>query len=157
MQFVSGQLLDVAAITRTVCEDLALVALRRGQEIELFGAEAACVVLGSPPLIEIAVRNVIDNAIKYGSAGSIVSVSVGSGPHVTVEDRGPGIPEPQAERIYERFWRSEHKGVDGSGVGLALVHRVAQLHDGAVRFENRPGGGARFMLTFAPSSRLRES
>ena len=148
---------DVAAITRAVCEDLAPVALRLGQRIELFGAEAACMVSGSSALIEIAVRNVIDNAIKYGSAGSTVSVTVGPAPHVTVEDRGPGISASQAARIYERFWRSAHKGVDGSGVGLALVHRVAQLHDGEARYENRPGGGARFMLNFAPVPQLREN
>lgn len=148
---------DVAATTRGVCDELAPIALRRGQDIELLGAEAACVVLGSPPLIEIAVRNVIDNAIKYGSAGSTVSVTVGSAPHVTVEDRGPGIAAEQAGHIYERFWRTDRKGVDGSGVGLALVHRVAQLHDGEVRFENRPGGGARFMLSFAPASQTREA
>jgi len=147
---------DVAVITRKVCEDLAPVALRQGQEIELFGAETACIILGGPPLIEIAVRNLIDNAIKYGSAGAIVSVTVGTGPHVVVEDRGPGIPAQQAGHIYQRFWRSDRKGVDGSGVGLALVHRVAQLHDGDVHFENRPGGGARFMLSFAPLSQIRE-
>ncbi|HVC62935.1 MAG TPA: HAMP domain-containing sensor histidine kinase [Acetobacteraceae bacterium] len=147
---------DVAAVTRKVCEDLAPVALRHGQEIELFGAERTCIVLGGPPLIEIAVRNVIDNAIKYGSPGSTVSVTVGAAPHVTVEDRGRGIPAQQAGRIYERFWRSDRKGVDGSGVGLALVQRVTQLHDGEVSFENRPGGGARFMLTFAPPSQIRE-
>ena len=141
---------DVTAVVRHVCEDLAPVALRRGQEIELFGAEVAPVVPGSPPLVEIAVRNVVENAIKYSPPGSAVSVTIGHTPHVVVEDRGPGIAAQQASRIYERFWRASRRGVGGSGVGLALVQRVVQLHDGEIRFENRPGGGARFTLSFAP-------
>lgn len=142
---------DVAAVTRYVCEELVPMALRHGQQIELFGAETACIVSGSSLLIEIAIRNVIENAIKYGTRASTVSVTVAAAPQVTVEDRGPGIPALQAERIFDRFWRSGTKKVAGSGVGLALAQRVAQLHDGEVEFSNRTGGGARFALTFAPT------
>jgi len=70
---------------------------------------------------------------------------------VIVDDRGPGVPDEHKNRIFERFWRAERRQPGGMGIGLALVRRVALLHGGDVRVEDRPGGGARFVLTFAPS------
>ncbi len=52
-------------------------------------------------------------------------------------------------KIFERLWQADRRG-DGAGIGLALVRRIAQLHDGAVWVEDRPGGGARFVLRLAP-------
>lgn len=144
---------DVAAIARRVCECLAPAAVRRGLALELFGAETGRIVSGSASLIEIAVRNAVDNAIKYAPSGSTMSVTVGPAPHVIVEDRGPGIPALQAGRVYNRFHRAGRTGGVGSGVGLALVQRVVQLHGGEVRFEMRLGGGTRFMLTFGQPAR----
>jgi signal transduction histidine kinase len=68
---------------------------------------------------------------------------------VAVEDRGPGVPQAQRERIFEAFFRlpghAEHAG--GVGLGLALVRQIAQAHGGSVRCEPREGGGSRFVFT----------
>ena len=67
---------------------------------------------------------------------------------IVVEDRGPGIPEPMRERIFERFARGGGDSAGGgSGLGLAIVRAVAEAHDGRVEVLDAPGGGARFVIT----------
>jgi signal transduction histidine kinase len=67
---------------------------------------------------------------------------------IAVEDRGPGVPEDQRERIFEPFYRmpghAEYAG--GVGLGLSLVRQIARQHGGQVRCEARPGGGSRFVI-----------
>jgi signal transduction histidine kinase len=68
---------------------------------------------------------------------------------VVVEDAGPGLPWEEVDRLFEPFARGERarrRAVPGSGLGLAVVRRVAEAHGGTVRAEPRPGGGARFVL-----------
>ncbi len=81
---------------------------------------------------------------------STVSVSVDSSHKIVVEDRGPGAPDAQKELIFERFWRADRRRGLGSGIGLTLVRRIALLHGGDVRIEDRSGGGARFVVSFEP-------
>jgi signal transduction histidine kinase len=71
---------------------------------------------------------------------------------VVVEDRGPGIPPEHRDHMFERFWRIDHPSGSGAGVGLALVRRIAQLHNGSVRMEERSGGGTRMILSFAQAA-----
>ncbi len=77
----------------------------------------------------------------------------GSARKIVVEDRGPGVPDAQKELIFERFWRADGRRGPGSGIGLALVRRIAFLHGGDVRVEDRLGGGARFVVSFEPGAR----
>jgi signal transduction histidine kinase len=58
------------------------------------------------------------------------------------------VPDEQKELIFNRFWRADRRHSKGAGIGLALVRRIAQLHGGDVRIEDREGGGARFVLSF---------
>jgi signal transduction histidine kinase len=106
---------------------------------------------GQSDLIEVAIRNLVDNALRHAPPRSAVSVTVQQGPRVLVEDRGPGIPDAHKEKIFDRFWRADRNRPGSTGIGLALVRRIAQLHGGSVRVEDRPGGGARFVLTLEPS------
>jgi signal transduction histidine kinase len=145
---------DVAAVARAVCEDAVVAAIARRQAIELDHEAAGCVVPGNATLIEIAVRNLVDNALKYSPPGSVVSVRVDSGPVVVVEDCGPGIPAGQRGAIFERFWRADRQAGNGAGIGLALVRRIAQLHDGCARIEDRPSGGTRLILDLTPGQDL---
>jgi signal transduction histidine kinase len=141
---------DVAAAARQVCEELAPVALTRQQEIEFDGPAAPALASGQPDLLEVAIRNLVDNALRHSPPRSTVSVTVENGPRLLVKDRGPGVPDAQREAIFQRFWRADRGRSGGAGIGLALVRRIAQLHGGDVRVEDRPGGGARFVLTLAP-------
>ncbi len=108
--------------------------------------------------LQLAVINLIDNAIKYGSAGedAVVRVSaarVDGRVEVRVQDRGPGIPDSERERIFERFVRgtktADKDGVPvrGSGIGLALVKHIAESHGGAARVESELGKGSTFVLS----------
>ena len=141
--------IDVAALARKVSEEAVVEAVAKRQLIEFFCADEAMIVRGSGALIEIAIRNLVYNALKYSPSQTTVTVRIDPGPVVTVEDRGPGIPPEHRDNVFERFWRMSERTGNGAGVGLALVRRIAQLHDGSIRLEDRPGGGARMILSFA--------
>lgn len=143
---------DVAAAARQVCEELAPVALTRQQEIEFDRPAAPVLASGQPDLLEVAIRNLVDNALRHSPPRSTVAVTVENGPRLLVEDRGPGVPDAQKEVIFQRFWRADRGRPGGAGIGLALARRIAQLHGGDVRVEDRPGGGARFVLTLTPGN-----
>ncbi|MDM0046541.1 ATP-binding protein [Variovorax dokdonensis] len=107
-------------------------------------------VHGVPRLLRRAIRNLLENARRYG-AGEITLQLKAQGPNaqVVVNDRGPGVPQGLRERIFEPFYRlpgaSEREG--GVGLGLALVKSIAERHGGSVRCDERPGGGASFVIT----------
>lgn len=103
-----------------------------------------------PTLMNRALHNLIENAIKYGPEGGHVVVRAEpflGGLRITVEDEGPGVPENERERIFEVFQRGT-TGLDvpGTGIGLATVAKVAQLHSGSVGVESAEGQGSRFWL-----------
>ena len=100
--------------------------------------------LCDPDLIAQAVSNILDNAIKYTPSGGAINVelaSVDSGFRLVISDSGPGIPAPERDAVFERFYRLDsHRGSDGSGLGLSLVSSVAKHHRAEVRLEdNNPG------------------
>lgn len=138
-------MVDIVATVRGVCEDMAPAAIRRRVSLALDAPDQPILLPGNPALMEIAVRNLVDNAVKFTAARSTVAVQVDAQGRVSVEDHGPGIPDHQKRLIFERFWRGDQGG--GAGVGLALVRRVAQLHAGDIRLEDAPAGGTRFVLT----------
>jgi signal transduction histidine kinase len=142
---------DVVAAARKVCEEAVGRALEKRQLIEFDCAAPHIAVPGNAALIEIAIRNLVENALKYSPPATTVTVRVEAGPRVIIEDQGPGIAPDQRDIVFERFRRADQKSGNGVGIGLALVRRIAQLHDGSVRHENRPSGGTRMVLSFAGS------
>ncbi|RIX69103.1 sensor histidine kinase, partial [Acidovorax cavernicola] len=107
-------------------------------------------VPGVAKLLRRAVRNLLENARRYSHGEITLELARVDGHHaeIRVNDRGPGVPADQRERIFEKFYRlpgaSERSG--GVGLGLALVRSIAERHGGSVRCEGREGGGARFVL-----------
>ena len=104
-------------------------------------------------LLEQAVGNLIDNAIKYGSEGGRVDVSAewfqGRGIWIRVKDDGPGIEQRHLSRIFERFYRVDQarsRSLGGTGLGLAIVKHIAQAHGGTVGVESTPGKGSVFTI-----------
>ncbi len=101
-------------------------------------------------LVEQALVNLLDNALKYSPAGSPIEIAArAEGGEVVFEvrDRGRGIPAGEEERIFESFYRcAEGARTEGAGLGLAVVRAVAQAHGGRARASARPGGGALFAL-----------
>lgn len=115
------------------------------------GGAQHCVLPGSDRLLRRALRNLLENARRYGGDDVRVQLAplAGGGVEVAVSDRGPGVPEAFRERIFEPFFRlpghAEQAG--GVGLGLSLVRQIATRHGGSVRCEAREGGGSRFVLT----------
>ena len=145
----SREEVDIADASRTICEELAPAAVTRNLTLAFNAPLEPVRVRGNRALIDIAIRNVVDNAMKASAPGQEVEVAVDRWCDVVVEDRGPGVPDTHKARIFERFFRAD-RSRGGTGVGLPLVRRITQLHGGDVRVEDRPGGGARFVLSFAP-------
>jgi two-component system phosphate regulon sensor histidine kinase PhoR len=107
--------------------------------------------------MEIAVINLIDNALKYapGSEDIVVRLKDESDRYlVSVSDSGPGIPQNQRRRIFERFVRGTEtpEGTRGSGIGLSLVAQIAAAHDGRAWVEEAPTGGACFVFSLKRSN-----
>ncbi len=111
---------------------------------------AQLLAYGDSALIQQAVANLLDNAVKFSPAGGIVRLEARGGAQVSiaVADQGPGIPEAERARATERFYRGETaRSTPGSGLGLALVQAVAQLHGGQLVLEDAaPGLVARLVL-----------
>jgi signal transduction histidine kinase len=96
--------------------------------------------------------NLLDNAVKYGPEGQRIAVALAAEngtARVLVDDEGPGVPAGDRERIWERFWRLQRdrgSAVAGTGIGLAVVRELAELHGGRAWVEDAPAGGARFVI-----------
>jgi signal transduction histidine kinase len=97
------------------------------------------------------VLNLIENALRHTQPGTSVRVSAHAldptHARIVVEDEGPGLPPEIRDRAFERFVRGGGDGGRGSGLGLAIVNAVAEGHGGTVAYEDRPEGGARFIVT----------
>ena len=148
---------DILTLARTgrSAEPLARVdvrALVRGVVGE-FRAQGAAVALEPgepvvwalrPDLLTRALRNLIDNAVRYAGAARLIVAVEGEALLIRVEDDGPGIPADQLEyvlRPFARLDRSRNRGTGGAGLGLAIATSIARLHGGTVALENRAGGG----------------
>lgn len=113
-------------------------------------------VEGDVDLLEVALRNLMDNAVKFTSPGEAIQVrAFEDSTHVIVEiaDRGPGIPEDELPHVWEELYRGEQaRGVPGSGLGLALVKAIVELHGGQITLRSRLKQGTVVALRL-PASR----
>ena len=135
---------------------------RVGAAMELRPGTAEVVAPGMSRLLRRAIRNLLENAVRHGSrAGRADQVSAELGVEdgwavLHVDDRGPGVPADQRQRIFEPFYRlpgaSERTG--GFGLGLSLVKSIAERHQGSASCDSREGGGARFTLRLPLGSAL---
>ena len=121
-------------------------------------ADDAGSVQGDPAKLHDALRNLLENATNYAPEGTpIVIASARRDGQIilTVSDSGPGIPDADLPRVFERFYRVDkarsHNARDpgGTGLGLAIVKHLIELHGGKVTAANRPEGGATFRVELA--------
>ena len=162
MSRIVGQLLELAELEsstisaedaadlRAVCSDavslMAPVALAQGKTIELNAPPTAVWVQGNSEMLFRAVRNLVENAIRYTAAATAVEVDVLASGAVTVKDRGPGVPPTERELIFRRFWRRDRRGGPNAGLGLSIVQRAIRIHGGKIGVGEREGGGAVFSI-----------
>ena len=119
----------VDQLAEEVCADHGAQALAKDIALELDAAPVT--TTGDENLLRILLRNLVDNAIRYTPSGGRVNVTVGkdeAGVMLTVADSGPGIPAAEYERVFERFSRLAGQEAEGSGLGLSIVRRIADLH-----------------------------
>lgn len=142
---------DLADLVEESVRSLAPLAEQLGVRIDLdLAPDQAC--LADARQLGSAVTNLIDNAVKYSDRHTPVSVGVRPGDgwaDVVVQDRGIGIPQPEHERVFERFYRvdkARSRDTGGTGLGLAIVRNVARAHGGEVLVSSREGEGSTFTL-----------
>jgi two-component system sensor histidine kinase TctE len=132
---ISGTL-DISDIAARVLRRYGPQALRDGVELDFSVTGPAGDVPGDPVMINEALENLVDNAMRYGAVeGGAIRVSVDftdDDVTVTISDDGPGIPEAEREKIFQRFYRIREDGSDGCGLGLSIVREVAEQHGGSV-------------------------
>lgn len=139
-----------AAPARPKLDLLALAAEEAARSgAQLAKVEASAWVQGEERLLRRAIRNLLENAARYGGGAVEVELHrLGPMLELQVLDRGPGVPADLRDRIFEPFYRlpghAESEG--GVGLGLSLVRQIAQDHAGAVEVRSRPGGGSCFAL-----------
>ena len=145
----------VESLFAGVVAELAPLLESRSQTVEQSVAADAEVVNGDPAKLHDALRNLVENAANYApesSAIHLAAVRAGQRIRLTVADTGPGIPEGDLPRVFERFFRVDKSrsraGRDpgGTGLGLAIVKHLVEIHGGRVTAANRPDGGAIFTI-----------
>ena len=144
---------DVLPVLEQVMRMMSLVAQEKGVDLTYEAAEG-CAVRSTRDELYQVIYNLTDNALKY-SAGAAVQVSLrkcGGQVVLTVADRGPGIPEEDLPRIFERFYRvdkARSRAAGGTGLGLSIVSDTVRRQGGTVEAANRPGGGAVFTVRWS--------
>ncbi|MDR7292964.1 sensor histidine kinase [Pseudoglutamicibacter albus] len=147
----AGEEVDMSKLVNEAVDRTALIAGEQDIEIKVGGIQNAT-VYGESDLLMTAVRNLIDNAIRYSPEGTTVGVGISDRNglvSVTVTDQGPGIPADEQERVFERFYRLDSaraRSTGGSGLGLSIVRHVMESHGGEVTLWSQPGQGSTFTL-----------
>ncbi len=142
---------DLHAVCVEVAEALAPVALAQGKAIALSGAAGPIWIRGNAEMLVLAVRNLVENAIKHTPGASDIDIVLGAQGTISVLDQGEGIPLAKREKIFERFWRRDRDRMAGAGLGLSIVRRIVEAHGATITVENRSTGGTDFTMRFSPA------
>ena len=150
------QLMELGELAAAVAARAATRARQRGVPLQWSRRESGSQVQGDAELLELAIANLMDNAIDFSPSGCAVELAVwadAEGVHLRVRDQGPGVEDFALPRLGERFFSTMRPAPlgepvrKGSGLGLAIVHEVMSLHHGRMRFANaQPGLAAEILL-----------
>ncbi len=135
---------ELAALLRSVVLDLSPLAEHKGIDLGIV-EEIGGKVAGNADALRVLFGNLLSNAVQYSPSGGTVDVSMQAQDDsvtVTIQDSGPGIPEKDLARVFDRFYRADNvqSMVLGSGLGLAIVRQIADLHDATVSLQNTAKG-----------------
>ena len=149
--------LDLSWLTQEAAEEFAMLGVR-GIVIETEIEPGVC-ISGNAMLLSRLLRNLLSNAIRYGRENGCVRVGLRSAAEkavLSVSDDGIGVAPEEQEKIFERFYRADtSRSVQGTGLGLPMVKRIAQLHGGTVELESEVGRGSTFRVIFPREKRER--
>ena len=138
---------DLCQAARQAAEGLGPIAISAGKTLEVNEPKVPVVILGNALVVNIAISNLIENAINYSPPGGGVRIRVTPAASVDVCDAGPGIPPQLREKVFQRFWRGE-SSTEGAGLGLSIVRRIMHTLKGTASVTDSPEGGAQFTLQF---------
>ncbi|QOY88476.1 sensor histidine kinase [Paludibaculum fermentans] len=145
--------IDLAALVQEIAIDAGFETTSSDRGVRLVEC-AACTLTGARDLLRSAIENVVRNALKYTSPGTVVQIRLArpSGANlatILVEDEGPGVPPNELARIFEPFYRVEQareRQTGGAGLGLAIARHVVGMHGGSVTAKNRESGGLALVI-----------
>lgn len=147
------QTIDIEALLQSIAADQQAL----GRAVAT-GGIAANPYRGRLTALKRAIANLVDNAVKYGHEARVSAVDMAGALQIAVEDRGPGIPAADLQRVVEPYVRletSRSRATGGVGLGLAIARDAARLHGGELRLSNIPGGGLRATLVLPRRSEQR--
>ncbi|MBI2911414.1 MAG: hybrid sensor histidine kinase/response regulator [Chloroflexi bacterium] len=143
---------DLRALAEQAARAIEPLAEERSQSLELLLPAEPVLAAADAERVERALLNLLGNAQKYGRTGGTIRLSLHSSDGeviFSVADDGPGIPEPEQGRIFDRFYRAETEATrktQGSGLGLPIARALVELHGGRIWVESRSGAGATFKI-----------
>jgi len=141
---------DLGRIAEEQLSELGVEALDKQIELSLDVREK-CTIRGEPSMVGVLVRNLVENSIRYTPEKGTVNVTIEKKDghcYFVVEDNGPGIPENQIEHVFKRFYRVNEEEQKGTGLGLALVQRIAEIHKATITFGKSSLGGLKAEVCF---------
>lgn len=146
---VGGGTTDLTELAERIVVEARARRIGRGREIHFHG-DGPLELAIAPRLLEVVVRNLVDNALLHGGAEAVVEVAVRRADDVAeleVRDSGRGIAPEHLPYVFQRFYRGDAaRSGPGSGLGLALVKHIVEAHDGTVVVDSAPGSGTRFVV-----------
>jgi signal transduction histidine kinase len=147
--------IDLGAFVRDVADSFVPLAASKGAQLAVTAPHDAVMVRGNASALRQVVLNLLDNSVKFGPSGQTIAVRVhreADRAVLTVEDKGPGVPAADRQRIFNAFERGRvANGTGGAGIGLAVVRQIVQSHRGDVSVDNTPAGGACFRIVLPRS------
>ena len=149
-RLLTPEKVDLAELVRDVVAGLRDASSATAITVDL--DETVSLIDGDVGLLEIALRNLVDNSLRYSAPDSSVMVFLRSetvGLVMGVSDNGPGVKAEELPRLVERFYRGASVQAEGSGLGLTIVHRIAELHGARLELANREGGGFQACLRWS--------
>lgn len=142
---------DAAELVREVADGHELLAARKGLTLSVDLDDEVPEIFGDRERLTQVLGNLIQNGIKFTPSGGEVVVRArrrNDGAEVAVLDTGPGVPQEDRERMFDRFWRGDSATeTEGAGLGLAIARTLVEAHGGSIRAENREEGGLKVSFT----------
>jgi signal transduction histidine kinase len=148
---------DLGDLARSVVRTLDIPIQEKGARVRISEEGEPCRVLVDRIYVEGMIMNLVDNSLKYTGDHPEIQIrieSTPSGTHLSVSDKGPGIPDEYKDQVFEKFFRipaGNQHNVKGYGLGLNFAYQVMTQHGGSISYHNLQEGGCRFTLQFPPA------